>query len=214
MLEKYETHLNKITDEITSYFDEQKDYIKCKQGCSICCSNSYYPITELEYSYIKKGLESFFKEDIESLQKKALEIYRQRREFLKTHSDIKDFEYVCPFLKDNLCCVYNYRPLICRSHGLIISDCSETPPKRYMPYCVHHELNYANVYDTKEKSFSDDKINSLGYKTLPKAYDVSCSSLMGSCEDVNFGDVRMIYEWIIMDIPNYKIIMQNISDNN
>lgn len=214
MLEKYEEHLNKITDEISSYFNEQKDYIKCKQGCSICCSNSYYPITELEYSYIKKELENFSIDEIESLQKKALEIYKQRKEFLKTHSEAKDFEYVCPFLRDNLCCVYTHRPLICRSHGLIVKEYYDSlyrdKTKSYMPYCVNLGLNYAQVYDTTKRAFSYEKIESLGLKTKPEAYDISCSALMKTFEDLTFGDVRMIYEWIIMDIPDYEAILQNI----
>lgn len=91
MLEKYETHLNKITDEITSYFDEQKDYLKCKQGCSLCCSNSYYPVSELEYTYLKKGLESFSKEDIESLQKTHWRFINKEKSFLKQTPMLKHF---------------------------------------------------------------------------------------------------------------------------
>lgn len=214
MLEKYELHLNKISEKIDSYFELQKEYIKCAQGCSICCSNSYYPITELEYSYIKKGLENFSKEEIEALRQKALDIFKQRKEFLKTNSEIKDFEYVCPFLKDNSCCVYNFRPLICRSHGLIINEYYDSlysnKTKSYMPHCVNLGLNYSQIYDTQKKAFTYEKIEALGLKTKPEAYDVSCSALMNSCEGLNFGDVRMIYEWIIMDIPDYKEILQNI----
>lgn len=214
MLEKYEKHLNKITDEINSCFEQQKEYIKCQKGCSICCSNGYYPISELEYSYIKKGLENFSKEEIEALQKKALDIFKQRKEFLKTHSEVKDFEYVCPFLKDNSCCVYQFRPLICRSHGLIINEYYDSlyskKTKSYMPHCVNLGLNYAQIYDIEKKAFCYEKVKELGLKTKPQAYYISCPDLMNSFEETTFGDIRMIYEWIIMDIPDYEKIIKNV----
>lgn len=210
MLEKYELHLNKITDEITSYFDEQKDYLKCKQGCSLCCSNSYYPVSELEYAYLKKGLESFSKEDIESLQTNALEIYKQRKEFLKTNPDVKAFSYVCPFLKNDLCTVYKHRPLVCRTHGLIANEMYEGQIRKYLPYCVNEGLNYSEVYNLEEKTFSYEKLKALGSKNPPNSYDISCSALMKTFEGAEFGDVRMIFEWIILDIPDYQNIIKSL----
>jgi Fe-S-cluster containining protein len=209
MLERYESQLNQITDKINFYFTEQKDYIKCKMGCGLCCSSSYYPISELEYKYLKKGIELYYsKEDIDALHKKAWEIYKNRQEFKKQNPNIFDFVYVCPFLKDNVCSVYQYRPIICRAYGLILKDSINPDKKSNLPYCVDLNLNYANVWDAKKKSLSKDKIESFGFKVQPKVYDVSCSTLMNLFEDATFGDIRMIYEWVIMDIPDYEEIMK------
>lgn len=209
MLERYESQLNLITDKINSYFTEQNDYIKCKMGCSFCCSNGYYPISELEYLYLKKGIELYYsQEDINELRTNAWAIYKSRQEFIKHNQDIYEFSFVCPFLKNNACSVYKYRPLICRAHGLISKDSINPKTKSNMPYCVNLNLNYANVLDEDKKSFSVDKIKNFGYTVSPKAYDISCSSLMNLFENVTFGDIRMIYEWVIMDIPDYETIIK------
>ena len=212
MLECYESQLNQITVKIDSYFAQQKDYIKCKQGCSICCSNSYYPSSELEYKYLKKGIELYYsKEDVELLHKKVFEIYKNVLEFKKNNSNIFEFSYVCPFLKDNKCSVYKYRPLVCRAHGLIIKDSSAKIAKEAkgsIPYCVNENLNYSNIWDDEKKLLSREKVEALGLKVTPKVYDLSCSSLMNLFEGVTFGDTRIIYEWVIMDMPDYEELMK------
>lgn len=212
MLDRYELQLKQITDKINSYFTAQNDYIKCKAGCSICCSNGNYPISELEYLYLKKGIElNYSKEDIELLHKKVWKIYKARQKFMKHNSNIHEFLYVCPFLKNDLCSVYEYRPLICRAHGLISKDSINPETKSNLPYCVNMGLNYSEIIDSEKKSFSMEKIKTLGYKIMPNAYDVSCSSLMNAFNGVDFGDIRMSYEWVIMDIPDYKKIMKKFN---
>ncbi|MEI7473941.1 MAG: YkgJ family cysteine cluster protein [bacterium] len=209
MLKTYELQLNEITNKLNSYFKEQKDYIKCKIGCGYCCSNAYYPISNIEYDYIKKGINLLFsKEDIKELNEKVWEIYKNRQIFIKNNSNIHDFAYTCPFNKENSCTIYEYRPILCRTYGLISIDTSLG--KENLPYCINLNLNYANIWDYETSGFSNKKIKELEYKTMPKAYDVSYSSLIKAFTEVDFKEIRMLYEWIILDIPDYQNIMDKI----
>ncbi|MEI8390654.1 MAG: YkgJ family cysteine cluster protein [bacterium] len=205
MLEKYQLKLAKLTEEINSYFDEQKDFIKCSAGCGICCTKGYYPLFELEYKYLKKGLELHFsQEKIKNLQDKAHEIYKNRQNFLKNDSNVHNFFYVCPFLENDKCSIYSYRPIICRTYGLISRDFENTKTKIHLPHCVSTGLNYADVWNSEAKSFSKAKIEAFGIKTEPKFYDISFGRILESFQELPMGDSRMLYEWIFMDIPDYQ----------
>jgi len=207
VIEKYELKLLELTDKLNSYFDDQKDFIKCEPGCGICCSNGYYPLFELEYKYIKKGFElNFSKEKIKALQDKACQIYKDRYNFLKNDDNIHNFSYVCPFLENNMCSNYLHRPIICRAYGLISRDAKNPETKVHFPHCVRLGLNYSDVWSFEEKSFSEDKMKALGIKTEPKFYDVSYANLIEPFRDLDLGDVRMIFEWIIMDMPDYEAV--------
>jgi Fe-S-cluster containining protein len=202
MLEKYKEYLKKLDQNLKGYFESQKEYICCKSGCSDCCRKSYYPVSEVEYDYVREGFNKLDETLKETIQQEAVQILKDRRKFLKTNADIMAFKYVCPFLRQDACVVYHHRPLLCRSHGLIYKDI-EKENKIKVPNCVNIGLNYANIWDKDRKVFCDTKIKVLGLKP-PEAFDLSYSVLMNKAADVDFGDIRMIFEWIIFDIPNYE----------
>ncbi len=76
------------------YNDCIKPIAVCKQGCSHCC---YVPVevTQLEARYIE-----------EKTKHKMIELSEN-----KTRQPAHE---PCPFLKDNQCSIYPYRPLACR----------------------------------------------------------------------------------------------------
>ena len=204
MLVKYQSYLEKLNSDLDTYFSEQQEFIKCKKGCSICCKSSYYPVSELEHEYIK----ICFKEKLsegqqEEVRQKTLQIMRDRREFLVNNSNIFDFSYECPFLLDNSCSIYEYRALLCRSHGLIYKDVDKAN-KLNFPYCVKLGHNYADIWDSEKNTISIEKMKALDMKVNPEIFDLSYSTMMNDAEGVEFGDVRMLFEWIILDIPNYE----------
>lgn len=210
MLEKYVSQLNTVTEKINSYFEEQHEYIKCQAGCGLCCSMGYYPVSELEYQYVRKGIETLYsKEQIELLHEKSWKIYKEMMAFYKKTKDIHSFVYSCPLNENDQCSIYEYRPILCRAYGLVMKDSEYPEEKRHMPKCMSLGLNYANVWDYENNIFSTDKIRALRLKTIPQSYDVSYGKLIESFEDVHFGDTRMLYEWIIMDIPDYQEKMKN-----
>lgn len=207
MLEKYEKYIKILNKQLEEYFNLHKKFIVCKSGCSICCKNSYFAVSELEYSYVKNGFEKLNSKQREIITQKAIEIFKERRQFLKTNQNIFDFSYQCPFLNHDTCSIYEYRPMLCRSHGLIYKDI-EKQNKINLPYCVNLGLNYANIWDNKTNYFSKEKLLNLGSSGIPESFDLSYSSLMKKAKDIEFGDVRMIIEWIILDLPNYEEVIK------
>jgi len=209
-LEKYIAYTELLKQKLDLYFSDQKEFLKCKAGCDLCCRNSYYPISELEYKLMKLGIEKLFSEEQkQALNNKAIELLKERRAFLKTNPDIMQFKYDCPFLINGACGIYNYRALLCRSHGLIFKD-FENPNKMNAPHCMTLGLNYADVYDKETKQLKKEAFLDKSAKSYPKAYDLSYSFMLKEANadgDVDFGDIRMLFEWILMDIPNFEELM-------
>ncbi|MBO6087455.1 YkgJ family cysteine cluster protein [bacterium] len=136
MLKRYEEFLKTVDERLNKYFEEQCEYIKCKEGCSACCEIGEYPFSRLELEYLLSGYSQL------SVQKKLKirnEIIRLKRTKPKMHK--------CPFLIDKKCSVYKYRGLVCRIHGLAWYD--ETENRVRLPYCTNTGLNYAKVFDRK-----------------------------------------------------------------
>jgi hypothetical protein len=213
MLEKYAIYLEKLKTRLDGYFHDQKEYIKCKAGCGVCCTLCYYPVSQLEYAYMKIGAEKCFTPtERDEINQKCIQIIKDRKNFLKTNPNIMDFYYTCPFLVNGSCGNYEHRALLCRSHGLIYQDI-ERENKHNLPYCFKLGLNYADVWDESINSFSQEKADQLGIKASPKVYDLSYSSLMRDALGVEFGDVRMLVEWIVMDIPNYEELIKDEPEN-
>lgn len=203
--ENYEQQLLALNSKINEYFESQKEYIFCKAGCGICCQNSYYPCSELEYGYLKTLIATLDEKTKEEINQKALNILSQRKEFMKTNTDIMQFSYECPFLVNDACSVYSHRPLMCRGYGLLYHEYNE-PEKLFVPYCTNLGLNYSNVYDPVAKKIDQDKVANC--KTPPTVFNTTYSSLMDAFEGMDFGDVRMLYEFLILDMPDCEKILK------
>jgi Fe-S-cluster containining protein len=89
------------------------------EGCTDnCCSQRFHHRTYAEYHYLFKGLEEMSVSDPE----------RVDTVFMRTrvHIDAYNRELVlgellplvCPLLFNNKCSLYEYRPMMCRMHGL------------------------------------------------------------------------------------------------
>lgn len=208
MLDIYKEYLVKLNKILDEYFQKHKLFIECRAGCSVCCKNSYFAVSELEFDLAREGLNRLSDSRKELIIQKAVRIFKERRAFLKECNDILSFSYECPFLENEVCSIYEYRPLLCRSHGLMYKDI-EKQNKINMPYCVNIGLNYANIWDNKTRNFSKEKLNQLGMNMPPDAFDLSYSCLMRDAGNLEFGDVRMIIEWIILDIPDYEKVINS-----
>ena len=207
-LEKYIAYTEKLKTRLDVYFSEQKEFLKCKMGCDLCCRSSYYPASRLEYEYVRIGLNKIFTaEEREKINQAAVDIFKKRRIFAKENPNLLEFSYECPLLVNGACGIYQYRSLLCRSHGLIYND-TDKPNKINIPYCMTLGLNYADVFDEKINEFSQAKADALGIKAEPKSYDLSYTPLMQEAGDLDFGDVRMLFEWILMDIDGFEELVR------
>lgn len=207
-LEKYIDYTEILKEKLDVYFKDQKEFLKCKAGCDICCKSSYYPVSELEYEYVRIGInQCFTEEEREKINQATINILKDRRIFAKTNPNLLEYVYECPLLVNGACGIYKYRALLCRSHGLIYKDI-ENSNKHNVPHCMTLGLNYSDVYDMETKQFSEAKAKEMGIKATPQAYDLSYSIMMEQSGISDFGDVRMLFEWILMDIPNYEELIK------
>ena len=157
----YIEFLEQLDLRLEAYFNLHKEYVLCKKGCSLCCECGDYPISQIEFEYLMKGY-------IE-LDDASKQIVRQNI------NDIKKGE-ICPFLFDNKCLVYEYRPVICRVHGLAYMGVNSV----IVPYCAENGLNYSTVYNDK----------TLCVNPVPVNLDTP-SLLQG----IEYGEIRTMFDW-------------------
>lgn len=165
MLNKHHDFLEYLTGSLNKYFASQAPYIKCRRGCAKCCSNGDYPFSELEVAFLKEG---FKKADI-SVQNKIRENISNTIELKSKCQNKAEFRYVCPFLINNECAVYDHRGIICRTFGLIYI---KENAKQQIPFCAYEGLNYSNILDKEKDMLSAEKMQELGIKSEPKAYNI------------------------------------------
>lgn len=191
MLKRYENYLAFLMPKIEKFFDEQKPYIFCKKGCAKCCKNAEFPFSALEISYLFEGIDKLDKETQ----------YKITEKFKKTNADKDNFKgekflYDCPFLIDDVCTVYNYRGLVCRTFGLIAKN---TNDDALLPFCYTENLNYSNVVDFKLNMISQEKCDELGYENEPQGYNISYEFLTSEEIEktfgIDFGEKKPLIEW-------------------
>ncbi len=177
MLKRYEKFLQKFDKRLERYFEEHCEFIKCRQGCSMCCEVGEYPFSRLEAEYLMQG---FIKlpEEIKSKVKNNIKDLKQKHPKM----------YQCPFLIDKSCCVYPYRGLVCRIHGLAWYDENENKIK--LPYCVNKGLNYSKVFDRQTGEV---------FLPNPVTENLKIDSIL-RCEDAEIynlepGEIRPLIKW-------------------
>lgn len=175
MLEQYEQFLKKFDKRIDRYFEEQCEFVRCKQGCSACCEVGEYSFSRLEAEYLMHG---FVK-----LPKEVKNIIRENIKQLK---QTKPKMYKCPFLINGECSVYPYRGIVCRVHGLAWFD----GEKVQLPYCVNTGLNYSKVFDrTTGEVFLPNviqehlRIDNILKSPVAQSYELEC------------GEIRPLINW-------------------
>lgn len=168
-MKNYLKFLDHLTGNLNRYFENQAPYIKCQKGCAKCCSNGDYPFSEMEVRLLKVGYSA-----LDSDTKEIIEANIRDIAWNKKNNTEPKFTYQCPFLINNMCSVYEYRGIICRTFGLISL---KKDSKMQIPFCVDEGLNYSNVMDEKTRMLSTEKMQALGIEQEPIAYNVHYSFL-------------------------------------
>lgn len=163
MKENFISFLNSLDKRLTDYFDNYKSYIHCKAGCSACCEKGDYPLSQTELEYLMQGY---------------IELGNEIKILVQKNIENMEKGGKCPFLVDNKCSVYKYRPIVCRVHGLAYMIKEDLVK---VPYCVNFGKNYSEVY--KE-----------GYINIaPITENLETWSLL---KETDFGEIRNLADWL------------------
>ena len=188
----YKKYLNTIQKHLDNCFEDQKEYICCSKGCALCCKKGVYPCSEIEFQYLVLGLINLEPAIIETIMQKISEL----KEAAKNNSEGK-FIHQCPFLnQQDECYLYEYRPIICRTFGLLhrVGENSVT-----IPFCSEEGLNYSKVYDGKQEKIIEENIYKYGYKKAPHVYNISLKEIVDDkifTEGEHlFGETKALLDW-------------------
>lgn len=184
IIEKYSEFLKDFDKLISYLFEQQKKYIKCKRGCTGCCTKGDYPFSHLEFSYLTQGY-------INLPEKTKILVQQNIRNLLLDKKEFKGekFEYTCPFLINGECSVYDYRGIICRTFGLCYYD----DIKGYvrLPQCVNDGLNYSEYFNENNKTLDIGDVPKVNLRI-----DRVFSSVLADEYDLNCGEIRPLVDWI------------------
>lgn len=190
-IQKYKIYLEYLDKKLGEYFEEQSPYICCKAGCSSCCEKGEYPFTEVEFAYLMIGIQSLNKDTVLKIETNIKTLFEQK----KTNTS-KKFLYACPFLIDKKCSLYDYRGIICRSHGLAFFSKDN---HLMIPACVEDGLNYSSVYDFETGSISSEKFKQTGFSQEPLAHNVGVYYLTNNeiteKLGLDFGEIKPMCEF-------------------
>ncbi len=159
----YIDFLNQLDKKLDVYQKLQSDYIHCKAGCSTCCEKGDYPISQIELEYLMQGYAALDNETKIQIQ-----------------NNIRDIEKggQCPFLIEQKCSIYPYRPIICRVHGLAYLFKDGVVK---VPYCANEGKNYSDVYKNGEIFVEPIKEN------------LDTASIL---KDFGAIEIRNLYDWL------------------
>ena len=191
MLCNYAVYLEFLNEKLNKFFESQKPYIFCRKGCAKCCKNSQFPYSAIEFRYLLNGALSLDKRIQEKIEANIKELLEKKKNFRG-----KKFLYDCPFLIDDVCSVYPYRGVICRTFGLMTNTVNQ---KIKAPFCAFKGLNYSNVLNLRKKTISVRKFKKLNTKLEPLGFNISYKYL--TCEDyertfnIKFGESKPVIDW-------------------
>lgn len=162
-MDNYRKFLKEFDRKLENYFNQHKEHVHCKIGCSSCCENGDYPLSQIELEYLMLGYINLDNETKIKVQKNIKSIQKGGQ---------------CPFLIEKKCSIYEYRPIICRVHGLayIISN-----NRVKVPYCVYENKNYSKVYNNGE----------ITINPIPENLDTP-----NVLKNFDYGEIRNLYDWI------------------
>lgn len=97
----------------TAYHNAQMYYKFSCIGCvDNCCVTKFYHHTLIEELYLSEGLKVLDEKTRKSLISRAKEVIDIHK------SSPEDVRIMCPANENGLCILYEYRPMICRIHGV------------------------------------------------------------------------------------------------
>ncbi|MGE5609633.1 MAG: YkgJ family cysteine cluster protein [Bacillota bacterium] len=156
-IDEYRRLRDRVDQRVDALVESHRRHLACRPGCYECCTNlTVFPV---EYHAILAMLRDM------GISRLAF-----------------DPAAACGFLKDGLCVLYAFRPLICRTHGLPIAFLNEetSPPEYSVSFCP---LNFSHV-DVEELVFGPD--NTLDLDQLNTALFEINLKFIRECPELGF----------------------------
>lgn len=122
IFEKYFELREKTDETVEKLIQIHGSNIVCKPKCPSCCVN--LTVFQIEFESIK---------------------YEMGKDGFDISSVVFDPKATCGFLKDDLCQIYKYRPIICRTHGIPISFQNDDDPAEPYIAVSFCDLNFADI---------------------------------------------------------------------
>jgi len=131
--ERYEAVVRDVDAVFAKFENEMGELVKCGKGCSDCC-NALFDISLVEAMYINEKFNKKFSgikrsaimdraanadRMIHKLKRKVYKASQEGRPASEILMEVAKARVRCPMLSDdNLCELYEYRPITCRLYGV------------------------------------------------------------------------------------------------
>lgn len=176
------TDVELLTESLQKRFSKE---ITCHLGCTSCCYQQLN-LFQIEADFIAKAV----KELAPETQKKLF----LAAQAIKTQTNTSE---ACPMLDGLACSIYEFRPIICRTHGFPISFKDDESQELFLDVCP---LNFSEEGDSVELNLTDtidiDRLN-LRLAAINYAY----------CRD-NLAETKKSAE----RIPMFEIIISALTN--
>ena len=190
-------YLKIIQNNLDAFFENQKEYIMCKEGCNLCCQNAEFPFSEVEFDFLLDGFLKLDKKLQMEIMDKVEFIIQDKLEFRKKENKAP-FLYECPMLINGKCSVYEYRGIVCRAFGLMSFEPNSEETTK-IPFCAFKNLNYSSVLDCDTKVISKEKFEKGNFIEEPKAFNIKYERLTKESYEkkfnFTFGDKKPLIDW-------------------
>ncbi len=140
LFQNYKALLQKVDESTQAVHQRAKDALKCHEGCSSCCAKDLH-VTKVEADYI-----------VQNVQASNL---------------VLNHEEGCVFLDlEGACQVYDFRPILCRTHGYALVN--ENPTKSKSSLKVHNtiswcDLNYQDREPTQDEIIDTGRLDQMRF---------------------------------------------------
>jgi Fe-S-cluster containining protein len=152
---KYAHQVAEIFQQMDQAYKKAADaYDFVCNGCEDnCCNTHFFHHTHIEFAYLVEGLTQLPVHQQNQIIEKAHQVCEKTQERLDSDQRVW---LLCPLNKNGKCMRYDYRPMICRLHGLAHELKFPGKPVQYTPGCnafsQHFNTLNLNEYYTLDRT--------------------------------------------------------------
>jgi Fe-S-cluster containining protein len=149
-IEQYWQLVHRLEEKLDATRRRWAEQIACGESCSECCETSFSVFMVESYA-IRESIHRYPAEIRGRILKRCDDYLHRRVE-----------NGTCPFLEDDLCLIYTYRPIICRTHGFpILVKESNNGDGAFVDYCHRNFTALEETLSLDRESIID--LNNLNH---------------------------------------------------